>query len=247
MRRAARQATWWLLDTQIITRWQATLKSAAFTLRNLARSYGPTQFDLRNVLHMNGTYDLPFGHGKTFLGASRLADEVLGHWTVGSIVTFQSGLPKQITGGYYTYNDYGDGGVSLNGVTPSQIQKSIGVHRVTGQPFADLIDPKYLSSPSGGANSAYINPNTTPGTIGNVIYVHGPHAFYQDVSISKAVPIREGLNFRIQGEFLNAWNHPVFGASSSSLIDAGVQDNAFGTGYVSNSPRAIELRANFEF
>src|SRR6202012_4280156 len=99
--------------------------------------------------------------------------KVVGGWTVGTIVTYQSGEPAQLTGQYNTYNDYGDSGISLNGVTAAQLQKAVGVFHVPGQTFANLINPKYLSSPTGGgANSQYITPNTTPGTFGDVIFLH---------------------------------------------------------------------------
>jgi hypothetical protein len=230
-----------------------------FTLRNIAKSYGPSQFDLRNVFHANGTYDLPFGHNRKFLSTNGLEDKVLGGWTVGTIITFQSGSPTQLLGKFNTFNDYCDGGVTLQGVTASQLQRAVGVHRVPGQNFADLIDPKYLASPTGGgANSSYIAPNTTPGTIGDVLFLHGPHAFFEDLSITKAIQIHENVNFRLQSEFLNVWNHPVFGNYTSgppnytaASFDGGVQDNSFGTGTVTNTNngfgRIIELRANLEF
>ena len=115
-------------------------------------------------------------------------------WTSEPIVTMQTGEPVQLTGENNTFNDYGDSGVTLNNVTASQLQHAVGVHRVPGQTFADLIDPKYLSTTTGGgANTAYIAPNTTPGTIGQVLYLHGPHQFYQDVSLTKSVPIHDAL------------------------------------------------------
>jgi hypothetical protein len=229
----------------------------AFTLRNLSKSYGPSLFDLRHVVHANGTYDLPFGRGRQFLNHNGLLDKTVGGWTVGSIMTYQTGEPAQLTGQYGTYNDYADGGVTLHNITPSQLQKSVGVYRVPGQTFANLINPKYLASTTGGgANSQYISPNITPGTIGQVIYLHGPRQFYQDISITKAVPIHESLKFRLQAAFLNAWNHPVFGdANGYGFVDAGVQDYGFGLGGVSNESsgetpgfgRTIEIRANIDF
>ncbi len=153
-----------------------------------------------------------------------------------------------MTGGYATYNATADGGVVLNGVTPSQLQKAVGVHRVPGQTSANLIDPKYLSSPTGGtANYAYIAPNTTPGTIANILFLHLPTAFTQNLALTKVVPIREGLSFNLQGEFINVWNHPVFGNTYNSLTSSSVQSTSFLRAPVTNAPRAIELRANFIF
>jgi len=217
------------------------------TLRNKHLSYGPTPFDIRQVLHWNGTYDLPLGKGKMWLGTNPVVSRVVSSWTVGSSVTFQTGAAQQIYGGNYTYNDYADGGITLSGVTRSQLQKAVGVHRIAGSARAALIDPKYLQSTSGGgANTTYINANTTPGTIGDVLFLYGPHAFYHDMSLSKSVALHEGVRFRLQSEFLNVWNHPVFGSTPASF-GSNVQSTGFGLGTVTNSPRHIELRANIEF
>lgn len=232
--------------------WTSAFPS--YTLRNLRRGYGPTIYDLHHVVHFSGTYDLPFGAGRRFLNSGSIADKMLGNWTVGTILTLQSGAPTRLLGANYTYNDYGDGGIRLNGITASRLQSAVGVHRVNGAAYVNLIDPKYLASTSGGANTNYITPNTEPGTIGDVVYLHGPHTFADDVSLTKAFPIREGVNFKFQAEFLNAWNHPIFGNtygnqswSQNSLVDGNVQATDFGLGGEISQPRRIELRVNIDF
>jgi hypothetical protein len=229
----------------------------AFTLRNLHRSYGPTLFDMRHVFHANGTYDLPFGQGRRYASGNSALNRVIGGFNVGTIVTYQTGEPTQLTGGFGTFNDYADGGIVLNGVTQSQLQQSVGVTKAPGQAFADLINPKYLVAPSGGgANSQYVAPNTTPGTIARSIYLHGPRQYYQDLSVTKNIPIHEQVAFRLQSAFINVWNHPVFGdGTGAGAFDSGVQDFGFGTGSPTNENsgetpgfgRIIELRANIEF
>ena len=250
-----RQGAWKGLQFDANYTWSHTLGTSSpndwtgaltvFTLRDLRKSYGPSLYDLQQVTHINGTYDLPIGKGK-LIGNNTVVDKVFGDITVGSIVTFQTGAPFRLTGGYKTFNDYGDNGITLHGITSSDLQKAVGVHRVAGKNYANLIDPKYLAT-GGKANSTYITPNTTPGTIGNIVYLHAPHGFYQDMSISKTVPLREQFRFRLQGEFLNVWNHPVFGSPSGSI-----QSTNFGRGGVTNTlaggfGRIIELRGNFEF
>lgn len=246
----------WSHSLGVATTNDWTSAFAAFTLRDLAKSYGPSIFDLHNVLHVSGTYDLPFGTGKQFLSSGNVISKVLGNWTVGTILTFQSGGPWRLIGGYNTFNDYGDGGIVLNGVTSSQLQSSIGAHRLTPAEnggstatFVDLVGSKYLASPTGGANPAYIAPNTTPGTIGRIQYLYQPHTFADDVSITKSFPITEDIRVRFQGEFLNAWNHPYFGNGGSLqwYYNGNIQSNSFGTGTEQSSPRAIELRFNVDF
>ncbi len=241
----------WSKSLGVNSKAQYTASFNQYTNRNIGLSYVPSQFDLRNVLHANGTYDLPFGKGKAFLSYNNgIVDRIVGHWNLGTIVGFQSGAPFVLNGENYTYNDYADGGVSLTGVTPHQLQQSIRARHIPGTASVSLLDPKYISA-SGAANSAYINPNTTPGTFAQIFALHGPHAFSQDVAVTKAIPIFRELNFNLQGEFLNVWNHPTFGNTSYSQ-DSGVQDGSFAQSGLTNANpngygRIIEIRGNINF
>jgi hypothetical protein len=265
-----RQRAWHGLQFDANYTWSHTLgiatqnnwlgQGAVFTLRDMRLTYGPTLFDLRHVVHINGTYDLPFGRGKQFANRSGALDRVVGGWTVGTIFSLQTGAPFLLFGGTDTFNDYGDGGVTLTGVTASQLQSSVGKYPIAGTTNVAFINPKYLN-PAGGFNPTYINPNITPGTFGQRIWLHGPHNTYDDVSITKHLPITEKLRFSLQAEMLNAFNHPTFGpGATNGGANFGwnaIQSPTFGliTGGslnpYANSPnggaREIELRANFEF
>ncbi len=232
--------------------WQAGI--AQYTLRDLAMSYGPTVYDIRDVLHINGTYDLPFGAGKPFLNHGALLDRVVGGWTIGTILTWQSGFPFLLDGPafqsfntYATYNDSNDGGLILNGVTRSQLQKSIGVYPSPGHTYVNFFGPEFQ-----GTNiRKYVTRNTTPGTIAPPTYLYGPHFWNDDMAVTKIIPIRENLRLTMQGEFLNAFNHPNFNYVSSmntNITSGGFgQQAGWGSMYGGNGPRAIEIRANVEF
>jgi len=250
-----REKAWHGLEFDANYTWSHTLGIATpnswtaqfpqYTLRDLRLSYGPTLFDLRHVVHVNGTWDLPFGKGRKYLNQSRILNEVVGGWTFGTIFTFQTGAPNPLYGGYDTFNDYADGGIVLNGITAAQLQNSIGVYHVGSAQgsYADIINPKFMVSPTGGgANATYLAPNTTPGTFGSILYLYGPHQTFTDMSISKRFVFTERVHAVFQSELLNAFNHPVFGG-----FNGAVQSTGFGTGGVSNGPRQIEFRMNVEF
>jgi hypothetical protein len=207
------------------------------------------------MMHANGTYDFPFGKGKRFANQGGALDKVVGGWTMGTIITYQTGAPYQLVSGYGSFNGpacsdgwctgaIGDGGVKLTGATQSDLQSSVGVYR-TGLPFADTVGTQYLTSPTtGGSNRSIIAANTTAGIIGYHPWLWGPRRFFQDLAITKSIPIRENLRFSFQAEFLNVWNHPVWGSPTANILS-----NGFGHSTVITNPgaRQIELRANIEF
>jgi hypothetical protein len=210
--------------------------------RNFRMNYGPSPFDIRHIVHASGTYDLPFGKGKMFLNSSKLANEIVGGWTLGTIVIFQTGTLTQMSGGYNTVNANDTGLVFQNGFTAQQLQQNVGVYH-TGSPFVYTFDPSKFLAPNGSASTNYIVPNTAAGQWGYRPMIYGPHWFNADLAVNKTIPIRESVRLTVQGEFLNVFNHPTF-----SLGTVNAQSTAFGqsTGGPTTA-RRIELRANLEF
>ena len=70
----------------------------------------------RNLAVINGTWELPLGHGKAFLGsADGLADKIVSGWSLSAITTLQSGLPFTPQLGYNPSNN----GDSRDPIRPS--------------------------------------------------------------------------------------------------------------------------------
>ena len=217
----------------------------AKTLRDMRESYGPVRFDVRHVFNVAGTYDLPFGSGRTWLNQGGVVDKILGGWQVGTIATLRSGYPFRVLGGYNTYNNIGDGGVVLNGVTAAELQNAIGVYQPGGT-YVQLIDPQYLSA-GVGANTSLMTANTAAGAFAPSIWLYGPGGIDWDISFTKEVPVAERYRVTFQAQFLNAFNHPVFG-NSPNPISSNVRSSSWALTYgTSNSPRVIEFRMNVEF
>jgi hypothetical protein len=225
-----------------VNAYQGNAAGSYQTIRDFRLSYRPSTYDIRNTFHLSGTYDLPFGKGKAFLNNGKLANEILGGWVIGTILTFQSGPPTQITGGYDTFNA-NDGGVTFApGVTAKTIQNNIGVYR-TGNPWVDTINPALLA-PNNGVNATKTYaPNTTAGIFGANPYVYGPHWFNDDMSLNKAVPITERIRGSLQFQFLNVFNHPAFGLGTLAAQSLSFAET---TGTITTY-RRIEIRANIEF
>jgi hypothetical protein len=213
-----------------------------YTLRDTHLNYFPSAFDIRHVVHASGIYQLPFGHNQPFFSQNSIANAVIGGWTLGTIIDWQSGDPHLFFGGTQPFNT-SDGGLTLTGVTESQLQSQIRIRPgPTGSPWKTLFNPKYYNS-SGQANTSYISPNFNAGTIGTLLWLHDPKWINTDMSVTKLIPIHEQLNFTLQSEFFNVFNHPAWAG-----MDTGVQDYTFGTtNATANGPRNIELRGNFQF
>jgi hypothetical protein len=212
-----------------------------YTDRNFRLNYGPSLFDIRHVVHASGTYDLPFGKGRPFVNSNKLANYVVGGWTLGTIVVLQTGNPGQLGNGFLTLNT-NDSGVLLNGVTVHDVQNSVGVYR-SGNPWVYSFDPKFIAA--NGAATSLISPNNIAGSFGYRPYIYGPGWYNIDLSVNKTIPIRESIRFVLQAEFLNATNHPTFSLGSLSVQSTSFAQTTNGNAF--SGARRIEFRANIEF
>jgi hypothetical protein len=226
------------------------------TLRDPGLNKGPSPYDERHQFKAYMTYALPFGAGRQYRTGNRVLDQVIGGWTGGSILHVASGLPFKLLGGQNTYNysfatypDASDSGVVLNGVTLSQIRNNIGVYSGPSATVPTVfLNPAFLA-----AHPDAILPESTPGQLGQIIYLSGPKFFDVDFSLKKEIPIYEKLHFEIFAEFLNAFNHPnwavpgVTGGPGQPADFANVSaSNYTGLGLV-NTPRTIEFRMQLRF
>ena len=216
-----------------------------YTNRNFRLNYIPSSYDIRQVVHISGTYDLPFGKGKAFLPQNSVADKVLGGWTFGTITTFQTGTPVIVNGGYSTMNTSDPGVILQNGLTAKQVQSSMGVYH-TGSPWTYFINPQYIAG--NGAAAASLAPDNIAGVYGYHPILYGPHWFNIDFSLNKTVTVHEHFRTTLQAECLNAMNHPTWGPVTSGTSSVSVQSNGFGqTTGGPTGPRVIEFRLNVEF
>jgi hypothetical protein len=220
----------------------AATPGSFYTLRDQHLNYFPSSYDIRHVLHLSGVYDFPFGHGQPFFSQNRVANAIIGGWTIGTILSYESGTPYLFDGGTEPFNQY-DGGVTLTGIGYSTLKHAAGIYRAApGNPWVNLLPAKYYNA-AGQANTQYISPNFNAGTIGSLLWLHGPRWINTDMALTKVIPVHEHMNFQLQGEFLNVFNHPAFVG-----MDTGVQDYTFGTtSQTANLPRNVEVRGNFQF
>lgn len=230
------------------------------TLRDPGLNKGPSPYDLRNQFKAYLTYDLPFGKGRAYRTGNTILNNIIGGWTGGAIVTAASGLPFKMMGGVNTYNysfatafgtypDGSDSGVVLNGVTRSELQSNVGVYTGPSQFIPAVgINPNFLAS-----HPNAIEPESTPGQLGQFIYLAGPKFFDTDFSLKKAIPIYDQVQFNIFAEFLNAFNHPdwavpgVTGGPGQPADFMNISNSNYSALGLVNNPRTIEFRLQLAF
>jgi hypothetical protein len=196
-------------------------------------AWGPNQNNRNQVFVANTIYELPIGRGKKFMsGAGRLTDLAVGGWQVTNTLTYGTGLPWTPS-----INECG----ALADAGPCRPNKATGtLHTgLTHQngatywftPVAPLSYGNQVSPANVGVNSCtFARPVSGPfalpacGQIGNVgIYSYrGPHAFYDDMAISKTFAITERYKAQFRFDAYNLFNHPVL-ALPNSCVDCGGQ------------------------
>ncbi len=107
----------------------------------------------------------------TSTSTTPILNAVVGGWTLGTVITAQSGTPFRLSSGRQTVNGKDAGVVLKNGHTIEEIQDMITIR--PGPGFNRYwIDPT-LVGPDGRANPEYLDVPTAPGEWGQFIYLRG--------------------------------------------------------------------------
>jgi hypothetical protein len=224
------------------------------TLRNQSLDRRPSSFDIRHTVQMFGTYDLPIGKDKRLDIRNKLLDSIVGGWTLGSIVVFNTGLPVQLTGGGFqtvntSSNPSSSAGVFLApGVTLAQIQDAFQAdrQRLTGR--AGTTDLQRLAVDSalvgadGRANPNYLVVNRTPGTFAPALFIRDKNTFSWNASMVKNFKISERMKFQLYAGANNVLNHPSWGLANTNIFST-----TFGVTGAPSGNRSMNLRGTLSF
>jgi Carboxypeptidase regulatory-like domain/TonB dependent receptor-like, beta-barrel/TonB-dependent Receptor Plug Domain len=182
-----------------------TNETTAYT-DDLNSNYGPTYWDTPSYFSANVVYVPPIGR---WLGVNNhILREVTNGWQLSTIVTASDGTPNDITDSSSNYP--GDRPDRVNGESLALNNYSI-THLQYANPAAFLAVP--ISSLSGA--------QVRQGTLSRGV-LRGPGMWNDDLQVSKTFPLREGIQFNIEGSFFNLFNHtnlsdPVTNISSSNF------------------------------
>jgi carboxypeptidase family protein/TonB-dependent receptor-like protein len=173
--------------------------------------YGLANFDIRNVFHFSGGYQLPFGKGKKFMsGASGFAEKAVGGWSIQWITTLQGGQPITLSCPNGTTNTLGCYDLLVSGQP-----LDLGLHTDAHGKLSWFGNPNAFTQPPKCTQTAIGAPLVNCGISalgGGPAQVPGPGFHRLDFSVFKDVPLNERMRLQFRTEIFNLTNHPNFNA-----------------------------------
>ena len=182
-------------------------------IRNFREERARSDFDRTHVLQGATVWEVPLGKGKRFLGSSHgVINQIIGGWTVNSIVTMMSGEPFAVRSGSFTANGSHESRAGVQNPT----QARLGY--LPGQTFAGpvLFQPVEINPATGNPYTCGTNPAVTfclpvPGTNGAGRNIFAASRYWNvDLGFIKVFQLTERFKLQFRTEMFNAFNHANF-------------------------------------
>lgn len=198
--------------------WQKTLTDARDPLEGTTGGYRApflpnfgiqadkelADFNVHRIFHISGTYDFPFGAGRTFASHAHGIEQItLGGWSTNFIGTVQDGQPFTVPCSITTAAGMGCNALFAPGKSP--YANSSVAHFVNAAAFAN---PAVVATVGQGDYSPLG---------GRPTQVSGPPFHSLDLSFFKQIGITEGVYSEFRAEFFNITNTPNF--ANPSLLN----------------------------
>jgi hypothetical protein len=233
---------------------------------DLARDYGPCDYDIRHNLNAQYVYQLPVKVRSHSLGYA------LNGWQISGTAFWHSGVPFSVLSTPYSANGNG----IVQGSGPQFASVIPGVPLYDHHPIPGVTQAGTLQWLNPDAFVSAVNPSTgqcyggdSPqncqfGNLGRNA-LRGPDFLWSDFYLTKWFLLSERVKLRFEGQFFNVFNHPNF--ALPNMVQAGIPGNpstqsGFGaltyttsppTGLLGvglggdSSPRMIAFQARVEF
>ncbi len=204
----------------------------------LARDYGPCDYDIRHNLNGQYVYQLPVKVRNHSLGYA------LNGWQISGTAFWHSGVPFSVLSTPYSASGNGivqGGGPQFAGLVPgvdpycrhcsiSNVTQEGTIQWLNPDAFISAVDPTEQTFNVNGqpvpvpAGSCYgvIVPDPQHCQFGNLgrNSLRGPDFLWSDFYLTKWFPLTEHLKLRFESQFFNVFNHPNFGLPS--VVQAGI-------------------------
>jgi len=185
---------------------------------DLARDYGPCDYDIRNNLNAQYVYQLPLNF------KNRALAHALNGWQVSGTFFWHSGIPFSVLSTPYSAN--GDG--IVNGSGPQFASVIPGVPLYEHKPIPGITQPgtvqwlnpnAFVSTVDPGTGACYGGDSPQNCQFGNLgrNALRGPDFVWSDLYLTKWFRVTENVRLRFDTQFFNVFNHPNFGLPSMVL------------------------------
>ncbi|MGB7265398.1 MAG: hypothetical protein WBC92_07780, partial [Terracidiphilus sp.] len=186
-----------------------------------------SDFDIRNYVTTDATYQLPFGKGRMFANTGPLwVDEVIGGWDVSGLGEWHSGHPWSGASNAYVASFSNDAPPIFNGTNRAAIQTHLTKNPsfLGGTGVSDFANAKTASAQFEGPIAFKIGPRNS---------FLGPGFFNADLGLAKNFPITaERVNLKFRADAFNAFNHPNFDVPTENVYNGyDQQDYQQGPGF----------------
>jgi hypothetical protein len=232
----------------------------------LARNYGPCDYDIRHNLNAQFVYQLPIKVQSHSLGYA------LNNWQISGTLFWHSGVPFSVLSTPYSANGNGivqGSGPQFASVIPGvPLYEHKAIPGVTQPGTIPWLNPDaFVSAVDPSTGACYGGDSLQNCQFGNLgrNALRGPDFFWNDFYVTKWFPVTERVKLRVEAQFFNVFNHPNFGLPS--MVLAGIPgkpstQTGFGaltyttsppTGLLGvglggdSSPRMIAFQARLEF
>jgi hypothetical protein len=196
-----------------------------------------TPYDRTQRLNVAPVYELPFGKGRQYLNQvqNRAINTIITGWQASASIVWQTGAPMTAPTGLALIGDPNVSDKNFDHMFNSGVRQLNGT--VTGLTASDISSPAWRVLPA-------FAPKPTPQYMGNVRNFWGTET---NITASKNNYIRETMNLQLRFDFLNAFNHPIFGQDPTVSFTSPNFGQLVRSNGQSAIPRTIQLAARFIF
>jgi hypothetical protein len=177
--------------------------------------------DVPQALNIATSYELPLGHGKSWLNQGALS-AIFGNWTLNGVFRVQSGIPFQISSSACS--------------VPTQFISYCSPGLLSGaNPFLQSLSHFDPTKPVLNVNA--FEPVLLFEDVDNLYAGNGPRVqnFRQpgysdfDIGLQKTIQITERFKFQLRGDAFNIFNQHHFNNVGTFLLSGGTGGSAFDT------------------
>lgn len=199
--------------------------------------YTRSQYDIPQLFHFSGGYELPMGQGHSFLGNSKgVVSQLVSGWKTNYILTLENGYPFNI-GCHGPQTHASNDGLNCNAVIVPGVNMYAGPHNVN----------QWLN-PTAFANAPVATAVGQIAALGGAgMQARGPGFHRLDFSLFKDFRTSERTRLQFRAEFFNLTNTPQFANPSNTDFTSKYFGQITGLVDGANDPREVQFALKFYF